>query len=109
MKTIAFTTIAALSVILVGCNSGQHTVDTAEPKVAGDTVTIPTNAPQCAALTVEPVGEPPPLSLRFTGRLVWDENATARVFTPFSGIVRHGRRPRGSVRYRDDGAAGPRL
>jgi cobalt-zinc-cadmium efflux system membrane fusion protein len=56
--------------------------------VAGDTVTIPTNAPQRAALTIEPAGQDAPHCVRLTGRLVWDENVTARVFTPFAGIVR---------------------
>jgi cobalt-zinc-cadmium efflux system membrane fusion protein len=37
---------------------------------------------------IEPVGPEKSLSLHLTGRLVWDENATARVFTPFAGIVR---------------------
>lgn len=88
MKTVIFTTLAIASAALAGCSSGHHTSDAVEPKVAGETVMLPTNAPQCAALTVEPVEKQPALSFRLAGRLVWDENATARVFTPFAGIVR---------------------
>ena len=47
-----------------------------------------TNSPQLAALTVEPVGAEQPAFVPLTGRLVWDEDATVRVFTPFAGIVR---------------------
>jgi cobalt-zinc-cadmium efflux system membrane fusion protein len=47
-----------------------------------------TNSPQLAALTIEPVGAEQPAFVPLTGRLVWDEDATVRVFTPFTGIVR---------------------
>jgi cobalt-zinc-cadmium efflux system membrane fusion protein len=47
-----------------------------------------TNSPQLAALTIEPVGAEQPAFVPLTGRLVWDEDATVRVFTPFAGIVR---------------------
>jgi cobalt-zinc-cadmium efflux system membrane fusion protein len=89
MKTIFFLIIPGTSLAIMGCNSGNHSTSTPEPEVVGDTVTIPTNAPQSAALTVEPASQQAPQSVRLTGRLVWDENVTARVFTPFAGIVRH--------------------
>jgi len=59
-----------------------------EAKVVGDTVMMATNSPQLTALTVESVGAEQPASVPLTGRLVWDEDATVRVFTPFAGIVR---------------------
>src|SRR5215831_5047918 len=89
MRTPLFRLLIAASLAFAGCSHGHHQEASPEPEVAGDTVTIPTNAPQCAALTVEPAGQDMPQSVRFTGRLVWDENVTARVFTPFAGIVRN--------------------
>jgi len=89
MRSPIFTVLIATSLALVGCNSGHHQEASPEPEVAGDTVTIPTNAPQSASLTVEPASHEMPQSARFTGRLVWDENVTARIFTPFAGIVRN--------------------
>lgn len=56
--------------------------------MTGDTVVLPANSPQIGALTVEPVGAAQPAFVPLTGRLVWDEDATVRVFTPFAGIVR---------------------
>lgn len=81
-------TLAALSfTLLVGC-SAKHEPAVVEPSVAGDTVTLPANAPQLGALKIEPVVTEPPASVQLAGRLTWDENVTARVFTPFAGIVR---------------------
>jgi membrane fusion protein, heavy metal efflux system len=73
---------------LVGCQPERSTTAAPEPKVAGETITFPTNAPQTAALSVEPVRPEHSVAVRLTGRLAWDENATARVFSPFAGIVR---------------------
>lgn len=88
MKTTVSLFLLCASLVFVGCHAGNQSASTAEPEVAGETVTIPTNAPQSTSLTVEPAGEQAAQSLRLTGRLVWDENVTARVFTPFAGIVR---------------------
>jgi cobalt-zinc-cadmium efflux system membrane fusion protein len=74
--------------ILAGCHPAKHEADVAEAKVNGDTVIMATNSPQLAALTIEPVGVEQPAFVPLTGRLVWDEAATVRVFTPFAGIVR---------------------
>src|SRR5260370_17776339 len=49
---------------------------------------MPTHCPQSAALTIEAVGSDQPIMVPLTGRLVWDDDATVRVFTPFAGIVR---------------------
>jgi cobalt-zinc-cadmium efflux system membrane fusion protein len=78
----------ALFVLLVGCRPGKDAAELPEAKVSGDTVIMATNSPQLAALTVETVGAEQPAFVPLTGRLVWDEAATVRVFTPFAGIVR---------------------
>ena len=77
-----------LSVLLFGCTQGKNEAEVPEAKVTGDTVIMATNSPQLAALTIEPVGAEQPAFVFLTGRLVWDEDATVRVFTPFAGIVR---------------------
>ncbi len=71
-----------------GCNSDPKSADVPEAKVAGETVSMATNSPQLAALTVETVGAEQPCFVPLTGRLVWDDDVTVRVFTPFAGIVR---------------------
>jgi membrane fusion protein, heavy metal efflux system len=78
----------ALLVVLAGCDTKQADAPAPEAKVVGDAVIMPTNSPQLAALTIEPVGAEQPAFVPLSGRLVWDEDATVRVFTPFAGIVR---------------------
>src|SRR5436305_74753 len=77
-----------IGALLAGCGKKPEIQAVPEAKVAGDTVTMVTNSPQLAALTVEPVGDQRPSVLPLAGRLIWNEDATSRVFTPFAGIVR---------------------
>ncbi len=89
LRTTTLFSCAALSILLAGCgHSGAGSSSTPEPKVNGDTVIMATNCPQLAALNVERVGAEQPSLVPLTGRLVWDEDRTVRVFTPFAGIVR---------------------
>jgi len=74
--------------LLVGCSSEKKQAEIPEPKVTGDAITMPAHSPQRAALAVERVYVEQPAYVLLTGRLVWDEDATVRVFTPFAGIVR---------------------
>ncbi len=80
--------LLAASGWLAGCSPGAKPAAQPEAKVTGDTVVLPANSPQIGALTVEPVGAMQAAFVPLTGRLVWDEDATVRVFTPFAGIVR---------------------
>jgi cobalt-zinc-cadmium efflux system membrane fusion protein len=84
----ALAIMAGCASLLLGCRPEKHDTQNPEPTVSGDTVTMLTNSPQCAALTVEPVPPEQPAFVPLTGRLVWDDDATVRVFTPFAGIVR---------------------
>src|SRR5437660_3977514 len=77
-----------LSLPLLGCHSGKKPAETPEPKVNGETVTLPAHSPQLAALMIEPAASQETTSMFLAGRLLWDENATVRVFSPFAGIVR---------------------
>lgn len=88
MKPLILTICVTVLAVLTGCHRIPRASDAVAPQIAGNTILFPTNAPQCAALIVEPVEQQATLSVRLTGRLAWDENATARVFTPFAGIVR---------------------
>jgi cobalt-zinc-cadmium efflux system membrane fusion protein len=74
--------------IITGCKPPEKVAAVPEPKVAGETVCMPANSPQLAALTVEAIGAQRQAFVPLTGRLVWDENSTVRVFSPFMGIVR---------------------
>jgi len=88
MRFFSIFSSLALSGVVTACGSGKQASIPPPVKVSGATVSIPTNSPQHAALTVETVGTEQPAFVPLTGRLVWDDDATARVFTPFAGIVR---------------------
>lgn len=77
-----------LATLLSGCGARQQPTATPELKVASDRVVIATNSPLLGALALETVGVKRPSALALAGRLIWDEDVTVRVFTPFAGIIR---------------------
>jgi len=85
---LLFTALLVLWALLAGCNSERKRAEVPQPKVTDDTIAMPINSPQRAALAVEPIGATQPAVVPLTGRLVWDEDRTVRIFTPFAGIVR---------------------
>jgi cobalt-zinc-cadmium efflux system membrane fusion protein len=79
--------LAAVGVL--GCSRGKPVTVAALPeaKVEGDKVAFVTNAPQLAAIGVQPA-QPRTLAVtHVTGRLYWNDDATVRVFTPVAGRV----------------------
>ncbi|MDB6033571.1 MAG: Efflux transporter, family, subunit [Verrucomicrobiales bacterium] len=76
--------------VLAGCKTSETTTVTTEPpepQVTGEHVTIAENSPQLTALSVEQARPCENASLRLNGRLVWDDDVTVRIFTPFGGRV----------------------
>jgi cobalt-zinc-cadmium efflux system membrane fusion protein len=57
------------------------------PRVEKDAVIFETSSPQLAALQTAPAEPRREALLRFSGRLVWNEDRTVRVFSPFPGRV----------------------
>jgi len=78
--------LLAFAAALAGCSrDGDKGV--APPRVEKDTVIFDASSPQIAALQTASA-EPRRDSLaRFSGRLVWNEDRTVRVFSPFAGRV----------------------
>lgn len=56
-------------------------------KAEGSAVVFPADSPQLASVSIETVESQRNPTLRLQGRLVWDETATARVFSAFAGRV----------------------
>ena len=75
------------SALFAGCHSGEKAENAPGPKVVGQKISIPADSRQLASLTVAPVEKCNAAKLRLNGRLVWDDNVTVRVFTPFGGRV----------------------
>ena len=87
-EMLRLVTVLSAAAVLSGCGAEKKPTQTPQPKVWGQTVVMPTNSPQRTALSIEPVGSEQPSFVPLTGRLVWDDDVTVRVFTPFAGIVR---------------------
>lgn len=77
----------AIAAALAGCNDAAQKAAVPQPRVEGQAVIFPAGSPQTAALKVEAITPRSEAVLRFNGRLVWDEDRTVRVFSPFGGRV----------------------
>jgi cobalt-zinc-cadmium efflux system membrane fusion protein len=86
MKTTALL-LAALAAALAGCGDPGAKNAVPQPRIEGASVTFPAGSPQLSSIVSEKVEPRTEAVVRFNGRLVWDENRTARVFSPFAGRV----------------------
>src|SRR5215831_18488685 len=92
MKTrhIAITTLRLLCCagLVGGCQKpAAPESDSAGLKVEGEKVIFPENSPQIESLAVTAAEKPRTTAASMTGRLVWNDDITVRVFSPVSGRV----------------------
>ena len=91
-RTIIAAALAAGTIAVSGCWGAQAAakmdapVD-AGPRVVGASLTLPDTSQQIIALAITPVASPGASTIQLNGRLVWDEDRTVRVFSPFAGQV----------------------
>jgi len=79
----AFVVAAAVS----ACGDGDAKPDIARPRLENGQIVFPEGSAQISSFATDAVKESGPLQLRLTGRLVWDENRTVRLYPPFAGRV----------------------
>lgn len=72
---------------LTACHRAENKDDVSAAKVGGSNVSFAADSPQAAAIVTRPVAPRENETLRLHGRLVWDEDVTVHVFTPFGGRV----------------------
>ena len=77
----------AAAATMSGCGDGDAKPDVARPRLENGHIVFPEGSPQVASFATDAVKESGPLRLRLTGRLVWDENRTVRLYPPFAGRV----------------------
>lgn len=77
----------AAAFVLLGCDQDQKPAGAPTPKVEGEKITLPAGAPQTNSLTVETVAPRTGVVRQMTGRLVWNDELTVRVFSPVAGRV----------------------
>jgi cobalt-zinc-cadmium efflux system membrane fusion protein len=77
-----------LATVVLGCHREAATDQSGQPQIAGDTISFPANSQQLAALELAPAELCQPVNTELSGRLIWNDDVTVRVFTPFAGRVR---------------------
>ena len=87
MRKLGYALAAAGVLALAACGKPQEARAPAAPRVAGDTVSFAPGSPQLAEIASAPAELRRERLMRFSGRLVWDEDRTVRVFAPFGGRV----------------------
>ncbi len=99
-------TLAATLLFAFACGTSQAADDGAsdhgEARVDSERVTLPANSPQLKNLRIVPVEAATSDSVRIPGRVVWNEDATVRVFSPFAGRVAQVRSDIGRVVHAGD-------
>jgi cobalt-zinc-cadmium efflux system membrane fusion protein len=81
-------TLSLIAVLTAAAGCGEPVQKAIpQPQVDGQSVTFPAASPQLGSLISEKIEPRREAMLRFNGRLIWDEDRTVRVFSPFGGRV----------------------
>ena len=88
MKFFRIINTLILAALVAGCHRETKPESSGEPKVTGEKISFPADSPQLVSLELAPVESRAPASTQLSGRLIWNDDVTVRVFTPFAGRVR---------------------
>lgn len=86
-RLLVFFLGAASAALLPACTRAPAHDDASAPTVSGDRILFPANSPQRAAIVAVAAEPRGPEVRRLSGRVVWDEEATVRVYSPVAGRV----------------------
>jgi cobalt-zinc-cadmium efflux system membrane fusion protein len=75
------------AVLAAGCDQVDKKPEALHARLEGNKVVFPPGAAQLETIKSEVAEAGKPATLRISGRLVWDEGKTVRVFPPFAGRV----------------------
>lgn len=73
--------------LAASCSKAPEATDASGPTVAGDRVVFPAGSPQRTAIAAVVAEARGPEVHRLSGRLVWDEDLTVRIYSPVAGRV----------------------
>lgn len=79
--------ILLAALFAAGCDQTKKTPEAPRARLERNRLVFAADAPQLANIKSEVAAAGEPATLRVSGRLVWDEGRTVRVFPPFSGRV----------------------
>ena len=87
MKRLYFPILLLSILVPLGCKPQAPKPEASGPQLQGDRIVFAENAGELATLSVAPAEPAPQATDRTTGRLAWNEEATARVYPPVGGRV----------------------
>lgn len=87
MRAARILWLAACVAALGACSRAAGDKSAPPARVEKDTVIFEASSPQIAALQAVPAVPRREMVLRFNGRLVWNEDRTVRIFSPYAGRV----------------------
>jgi cobalt-zinc-cadmium efflux system membrane fusion protein len=88
MKILQTLNCLFLLAVMTGCHRQADPEQMSDPLVTGEKISFPQDSPQLASLETVPVESRAPASIELSGRLIWNDDVTVRIFTPFAGRVR---------------------
>lgn len=80
-------TLLAASLILLGCDKPVEPAPLPEPKIEGNSIIFAPDAAELKSVNSVVVRMQPIPPTGLNGRVVWNEDRTVRIFTPFGGRV----------------------
>ena len=87
IRRSALLCLAALVIAATGCQKAPPATESTDVRVEGDKVVVAPGSPPASSIAVATSAPPTATVLSFNGRLVWDDNVTTRLFSPFGGRV----------------------
>ncbi len=79
--------VSLCALALAGCGKKEAPENDDDPKITGQTITYPASVKVLPGIVGQPVQSGGDRMLSMPGRLVWNEDRTVRVATPFAGRV----------------------
>jgi len=87
MKFIYLPCVVLIAGGMTGCKEPRDSGESVPVRTENGQVIVVPGSPQSGAISVETSILPPPATLSLNGRLTWDDNVTARLFTSMAGFV----------------------
>lgn len=87
IRLFTFFAGAASLALLPACSRAPAHDEVTAPTVSGDHIVFPAGSPQRSAIVAVAAEPRGPEMRRLSGRVVWDEEATVRVYSPVAGRV----------------------
>ena len=86
-RLIISLSLAVWTFLTASCAKAPAATASVDPTIIGDRIVFPAGSPQRAAIAAVPAEPRGPEVHRLSGRLVWDEDLTVRVYSPVAGRV----------------------